>query len=190
MALDPQTTLYQQLVLPSRIRMPPLLSHLLRPLPLFPLQLALQAFVNVIVGRHPQLCDRLPPLHGQRVGLEPSDLPFAFLLEPRANSIAVKVVRSLEPKAATVSIRGAMTALMGLADGTYDADALFFSRDISVEGDVEVAVALRNAIDDAEIDLLDEVAACIGPLSYLLPLSRTATSTTQQYNPDGHGGLR
>lgn len=152
----------------SQVRMPPLVGHLLRPLPLLPLQVALQAWVNAIAGRHPQLTERLPHTGGQRVGIEPSDLPFAILLEPRQSTILVNVVRRLDREPCAVRIRGPMAALIGLADGTYDADALFFSRDITVDGDVEAAVALRNAIDDAEIDLVDEIAACAGPLAYLV----------------------
>jgi predicted lipid carrier protein YhbT len=54
---------------------------------------------------------------------------------------------------------------MGLVDGTYDGDALFFSRDIAVDGDIEAVLALRNAVDDASIDLLHEAAAWAGPLA-------------------------
>ena len=42
---------------------------------------------------------------------------------------------------------------------------MFFSRDIAVEGDISAVLALRNALDDARIDVLAEVAAVFGPLS-------------------------
>jgi predicted lipid carrier protein YhbT len=42
---------------------------------------------------------------------------------------------------------------------------LFFSGDIAIEGDIEAILALRNALDDAELDLLQEGAAMLGPLS-------------------------
>ncbi len=41
--------------------------------------------------------------------------------------------------------------------GTLDGDALFFSRDLAVEGDTSSVLALRNAIDDAELDLAEEI---------------------------------
>jgi predicted lipid carrier protein YhbT len=56
---------------------------------------------------------------------------------------------------------------MGLIDGSYDGDALFFSRDLVVEGDVEAVLALRNAIDDAGVDLVADTAALFGPLGPL-----------------------
>jgi len=40
-----------------------------------------------------------------------------------------------------------------MVDGTYDGDALFFSRDLSIEGDTEAVLALRNAIENADLDL-------------------------------------
>jgi predicted lipid carrier protein YhbT len=42
--------------------------------------------------------------------------------------------------------------LVGMLDGSYDGDALFFSRDLVIEGDTSAVLALRNALDDAEID--------------------------------------
>ena len=46
-----------------------------------------------------------------------------------------------------------------------DGDALFFSRDLMVSGDVGAALALRNAIDDAELDLLEEVSDLAPPIA-------------------------
>jgi predicted lipid carrier protein YhbT len=42
--------------------------------------------------------------------------------------------------------------LLGMIDGTYDGDALFFSRDLTIEGDTEAVLALRNALENAEFD--------------------------------------
>ncbi len=45
-----------------------------------------------------------------------------------------------------------MLVLIGLLDGTYDGDALFFTRDLVIEGDTAAVLALRNAIEDANLD--------------------------------------
>jgi predicted lipid carrier protein YhbT len=39
---------------------------------------------------------------------------------------------------------------MQLLEGKLDGDALFFSRDLVVDGDTEAVVMLRNIIDGAE----------------------------------------
>ena len=51
--------------------------------------------------------------------------------------------------------------------GAYDGDALFFSRDLEIEGDTAAVVALRNAIDNEELDLVREATALLGPLETL-----------------------
>jgi O2-independent ubiquinone biosynthesis accessory factor UbiT len=147
-------------------RLPVLWGLVLRPLPLLPLQLALQSVVRFIAMRQPALRDRLQSIAGSRIGIDPSDLPFSIVLEPHTSTIALTVVRNLRPETAAARIRGPFLALLGLIDGTYDGDALFFSRDIIIEGDVEAVLALRNAIDDAEINLADETVACVGSLSF------------------------
>jgi predicted lipid carrier protein YhbT len=135
-----------------------------RVLPLFPLQPILAASLHGIQKRHPQVFDRLGAHATKRYGLDPTDLPFAFVLEPRRVNPRVIATRFL-PRRLDVRITGPLAALIGLVDGSCDGDALFFSRDIQIEGDMEAAVALRNAVDDAGIDIVAESVAWMGPLS-------------------------
>jgi predicted lipid carrier protein YhbT len=107
--------------------------------------------------------DRLGPYAGKRYGLAPSDLPFAFILDTAPQAPMIAAVRSLPP-GLDAKISGPLRALVGMVDGSYDGDALFFSRTIVVEGDIEAVLALRNAIDDADVDVLHEGAALLGPL--------------------------
>ena len=146
--------------------LPGLVSTVLRPLPLGPLQLFLSAVLRRIVRRHPRLFERLGPYAGKRYGLAPSDLPFAFVLDTLPQNPRMTVVRSLSCRL-DARISGPLRALMGMADGSYDGDALFFSRIIMVEGDIEAVLALRNAVDDAGVDVLREGAALLGPLGQL-----------------------
>ena len=45
----------------------------------------------------------------------------------------------------------------------------FFPAPLAIDGDTEVVVALRNALDGEEIDLLDDVLSLFGPFN---PLAR------------------
>lgn len=47
--------------------------------------------------------------------------------------------------------------LLDMIGGKQDGDALFFSRDLSVTGDVEAVVVLRNAIDDTDGSVIDDL---------------------------------
>lgn len=55
-------------------------------------------------------------------------------------------------------------ALLNLLDGKVDGDALFFSRSLTVEGDTEALLTLRNAMDSDDIDLIREILSSFGPL--------------------------
>ena len=135
-------------------RMPPvptlprLIARALQPLPLAPLQLALALVLRSVVARHPNIFERLGAHAHKLFGIEPSDLPFAFVLAPHPETPTLIAVRSL-PAGIPIRIAGPLLGLMGLIDGSYDGDALFFSRDLVIEGDVEAVLALRNALDDA-----------------------------------------
>lgn len=133
-------------------------------LPLLPLQPLLGACLHGIRRRHPQIFDRLGAHASKRFGLDPTDLPFVFVLEPARVNPRVVAVRSM-PRQVDVRIIGTFAALIGLVNGACDGDALFFSRDIQVEGDMEAALALRNAVDGAGIDIVAESVAWLGPLS-------------------------
>ena len=157
-------------------RLPDIVAHAMRPLPLPPLQFALRRLLAGILTRHPDLVGRLSGLERRRIAVDPDDLPFVIILEPHDGTISLRVVRSIEAKHVHGRICGPLLVLMGLVDGTYDGDALFFSRDLAIEGDIEAILALRNAIDDASIDILGEVAKTCG--SYGFPLDRIGRSVT------------
>jgi predicted lipid carrier protein YhbT len=146
--------------------LPPLLTRIVRPLPLGPLQLPLSMVLRSVVVRHPHIFERLGEHAHKRFGLEPSDLPFSFVLAPHPKAPSLVAVRDL-PAGLPIRIAGPLLALLGLVDGSYDGDALFFSRDLVVEGDIEAVLALRNAIDDAGVDLVADTAALFGPLAPL-----------------------
>jgi predicted lipid carrier protein YhbT len=134
---------------------PPLLALALRPLPLAPLQPVLALLMRRIGERYPGLYERLGPHAGKR---------FAFILEPDPARPAATAVRRL-PRGLDARILGPLSALIGMAEGTLDGDALFFSRTLVVEGDVEAVLALRNAIDDARIDLVGTLLGGLMPFA-------------------------
>lgn len=148
-----------ELASPQVRRLPGIVALAMRPLPLFPLELALGRLLAGILARHPDLVGRLSGIERRRIAVEPDDLPFIVVLEPQESSMSLRLVRTLDTTPVHARIRGALPVLIGLVDGVYDGDALFFSRDLVIEGDIEAVLALRNAIDDADVDLIGEVAA-------------------------------
>lgn len=135
----------------SRGALPAVVADLVRPLPRFPLALALTLAVRRLAWRRPELFERLGALATRTVAVVPTDLPIAFLVAPAGERATVEVVHPDQAVDAAARIRAPLLVLLGLLDGTYDGDALFFSRDLVIDGETEAVVALRNALDDAEL---------------------------------------
>ncbi len=160
---------------------PVLLAGLaLRPLPPVLLQPLLNTAMAITRRRHPGLFDRLAGLSGATFLIDPIDLAFDFLLRPSPPPSLVAVAKGGRAAAPTAIIRGPLVALIQLLEGKLDGDALFFSRDLVVEGDTEAVVTLRNAVDGAGIDVLDDLLAVLGPFAG--PAGRIAASAAAVFN--------
>lgn len=144
-------------------RFPSPLARTLRFLPLSPVSLALTRLTRNMAGRHEAMFRRLGEHANATFLLDPTDLPVTLCLEPRAGRPKVTLHR--RPPMADARIAGPLAALVGLVHGAYDGDALFFSRDLVIEGDTAAALALRNAVDDAELDLAAEIETLSGPFA-------------------------
>jgi O2-independent ubiquinone biosynthesis accessory factor UbiT len=139
----------------------------LRLAPLTPLSLAGAHLVKSLVRRHPSLFARLGHLADKTFLIDPTDLPFVFRLAPLPDAPRLEAVRRDDAGDWDARIAGPLAAMLGMVHGVYDGDALFFSRDLVIEGDTEAVLALRNAVDNEEIDLATEAAALFGPLEFL-----------------------
>ena len=137
----------------------------LPPPPLFPLQPILARIVTTVARRHPELFERLGDGCGKRFLIDPTNLPFVLLLQPDPDRPRLRAWRRDRPVPHDVRIAGSFLTLLRMIDSQTDSDALFFNRDLSVTGDTEAMVALRNGLDDMDTTLADDVAAAFGPLS-------------------------
>jgi predicted lipid carrier protein YhbT len=148
---------------------------LLRPLPLFAIQPWLSLLVRAAVRRRPQLFERLEAQRRRRYLIDPLNLPFVLLLEPDPHAPSLRALRRTHRAAYDARIAGTLLTLLAMVDARRDGDALFFSRDLVVEGDTEAVVALRNALDDIDGSLAEDVAAGLGlPALAILSLLRRA----------------
>jgi predicted lipid carrier protein YhbT len=122
----------------------------------------LQRLTKRIVDGHPASFRRMAPYASTTFLIEPIDLPIQFRIRLDGRA-PITCQRRPTPCSWDARIAGPILSLLALAHGTLDGDALFFSREISVEGDTNAILAMRNAIDAAEIDLPYEIAALLGP---------------------------
>lgn len=144
----------------------PLGGFALRPLPPVLLQPVLAAAMVVMRRRHPDVFERLTSLGDAAFLIDPTDLPFRFVLELGARGPSLAALRRRDgPPPVRATIHGPLLMLVDLLEGRIDGDAVFFARGLTVEGDMEAVVALRNAVDSAEIELAEDVFALLGPLA-------------------------
>lgn len=130
----------------------------LRSLPKGPLNKVLAYLSHQIQQNHPAILQRLEPLQGSEFLICPTDLPHAMRMTFTGHQVNCRLEDEFMAPA-DVTISGPFLSLLDMMDGKVDGDALFFSRELTVEGDTEALLILRNAMDSDDIDLRNEILA-------------------------------
>jgi predicted lipid carrier protein YhbT len=143
----------------------PIAGLALRPIPKALLQATFSAALNTVLKRHPDILDRLQSIGSATIAIDVTDLPFLLVFRPGSGPEALRLAERRAEAPAAATIRGSLTVLLSLLQGKADGDALFFSRALTIEGDTAIVVALRNVIDNAEIDLLEDITIGFGRLA-------------------------
>lgn len=124
--------------------------------PLFgPIEIILTASVRRLALSRPEIFRRLGRFQTSTYIITPNDLPFAFRLTPLGADRPVKIIPKNDEATFSVRISGNFATLVGLFDGSVDADSSFFGRDIRIEGATDAALALHNALEAAELRASD-----------------------------------
>ena len=142
--------------------LPNSIQALLRPVPLAVSERAAQLALSRVLKRHPDLFERLGEHANKTIVFAPADLPFEFAVNPRHGT--VRAARSGGILRSDARIAGPLILLLALAEGRVDGDAEFFGRQISIDGDMELVLALRNALENSAIDFTKDLAPGSGPL--------------------------
>lgn len=145
------------------MQFPPILAAPLEVVPLALVQHTTNLLFRRLLSSHAGLFDRLGQYRAKRFAFIPSDVPLIFLVNPAKPSIGVyrkPLVGEVDAK-----VEGPLFLLLALLEGRCDADALFFSRNLIVAGDMEAMLAMRNALDDAVIDLAKDLSPLAGPFA-------------------------
>ncbi len=129
------------------------------------LQLSAKKLTNQISILHPGLVERLVDANGKRFFIVLSDTNFNALLNIDGGKISCQLIEKDIKFDSDVTIYGSSEVLLALLEGRCDGDALFFSRKLTVEGDTEALLILRNALDNEQILLREMVCSLFEPLS-------------------------
>lgn len=164
---------------------------LLAPLPKAPLGWAAQGLCALAVARRPGLPERMSAFVGRRVRLAPHDLPVAFeltLTDAAPRVVAVEATAAGAP--ADASVAGSLADLLSLLQGHADGDALFFSGRLRFAGDTELVLALRNAVDDARLDIPGLLVEAAGPAGPLVRRMLVSLDTLHRHGAAGLDAVR
>lgn len=136
----------------------------LRYMPRPALEHALDMLVLKMEKRHPRLFRNLERLNKAVIHFEPTDIPRRFALTVGEPYPAFSLLDEDAPDA-DACIAGPLELLLDMLEGRSDGDTLFFERGITITGNTEVVVALRNTLDREEINLMDDVTSFFGPFA-------------------------
>jgi predicted lipid carrier protein YhbT len=136
--------------------------RLLAPVPLPVLQPLLRRIARRAAMQRPELFERLGPHKDKRYIIDPVNMPFILLLCPDPRRPRLRAYRRGHAPGHDARIAGTFLTLLNMIDGHLDGDALFFTRDLTVEGDTEAVVVLRNSLDDLDGSIADDIAASFG----------------------------
>jgi len=133
------------------------------PPPLFAIQPLLRRIVKRIATDNPDMFGRLGPHYSAHFVIDPVNLPFVMVLRPDPDDLLLvaRQRNNIPPHDAKIS--GSFLDLLMLVDGDLDGDALFFARDLTITGNTEAVVCLRNALDDIDDSIAENVADMFGP---------------------------
>ncbi len=162
-------------------RMPKLIGIALAPVPLVLIQPVLARLVRDIATRRSELFERLGPHTKTFFMIDVVELPFVLRLLPDPEEPKLTAHRRRENIEFGASISGPFMTLFTIIDGNSDSDAMFFSRDIRIGGNTEAAVCLRNAMDDLEGSIIDDVldigGVAFAPLRLVMAHLRSKENT-------------
>lgn len=136
---------------------------------------ALHRLVHTIARDKPDIFSRLEGHHHKLFLIDPVNMPFVLCLRACPHAPQLWACRRAHVPAYDAKIAGSFLTLLGMIDGRHDGDALFFTRALLVEGDTEAVVCLRNALDDVDGSIADDIAAFFGTAGKLaLKMARKA----------------
>ena len=138
------------------------LRYIAIPIPLLLMNRLLKNLIYSIAKTHPEIFSRIEGHHQKNFIINPTNLPFLICLYPDPKNLKLVACRRKNTPQYSAKISGSLLTLLGMIDGRYDGDALFFTRDLKIEGDTEAIVCLRNALDDVDGSIAENIAAYFG----------------------------
>lgn len=138
---------------PNPLRVPAPVGALLSRLPGYPGSVLLVTALNLALARHLP-ADVAQLLRDKRMRVQVRDARLAFDFAWNGQRFAPHAPL-VPPAVADVTLSATAHDFLLLAQRQQDPDTLFFSRRLSMEGDTELGLVVKNALDAIEMPVLD-----------------------------------
>jgi predicted lipid carrier protein YhbT len=143
----------------SNLTLTLLITTLFNKLPLPFIQKFLSHSMFSMLKKHPKIFDKISKDNYSFI-IYPYDLPFKFYMEPTNNPKLIAIHKK-EDIISSATIKGSLVNLLKMLEGKLDGDAAFFSKEIIIEGSTQASVALRNAIDSEDVNIINDLTSSI-----------------------------
>ncbi len=130
----------------------PLLFSALRIIPFHPQKLVLEHLLKQLL-LEPIADGDLEFLSNKTLKISVADIGIGWRLSHLNNQLKIQPLNG--PADATIT--GNARAFVLLASRQEDPDTLFFRRELSIEGDTELGLEVKNILDSVELDMLPSV---------------------------------
>lgn len=112
----------------------------------------------ILLKNHPSMLARMAEYTPALIKVVPIDLPLTLLITLNKDNLTIKINKNNDI-AADATLSSTLKIFMQMLEGKTDGDALFFSRQLIIEGNTELIVAFRNVLEAENINLQDEIVA-------------------------------
>jgi predicted lipid carrier protein YhbT len=137
---------------------------LLAPVPIALYQPLLNKIITHVIQNNQGVFQRLGNCANKTLVIKPTNMPFALVLQPNPYAPSLRAIRNFDSVTYDAIISGSLLSLMRMVDGQLDGDSLFFTRDLTIHGDTEAIVSLRNALDNMDHSLAEDISSMFGSI--------------------------
>ncbi len=140
------------------------------------LQTGINKLTKLFLQQHPKVITKMAEFSPARLVLVPADMPFCFFVEFTKDSLQINIIDSNAYSGSNLTIvTASLEVFIKMLEGDLDGDALFFSRQLMVEGDTTIVVALRNILEAESVNIKKDVNETLGvfaaPFNFFINLA-------------------
>lgn len=124
--------------------------------------------LNIMQTKHSDIFVKLQETSDPTYKIDATDLPINFILKVSLNNPMLQIVDKDDySHKVDATIRAKFITFIQILDGQIDADEAFFSNKLTIQGATDATLALSNALDNSDINVIDDITLNITPIPFI-----------------------